>query len=79
MFDIKIEGFAHKNENGQLIGEDGTKYNNLNSREIDEFCKRMKGDKTSQELGEIYENVVPKISFDTEAIVSGMRNRAMGG
>ena len=59
--------------------DDGIKYSSLNSEEIDKFCAMMKGDKDSQKLGEIYESKVPRIYFDVEAIVKGMRSKYTGG
>jgi len=76
--DFKVTGMVNKVD-GQLIGEDGTKYSNLNSKEIDRFCEAFRGDKSSREMGEIYEHQIPKISFDVEAIVSGVRNKVLNG
>lgn len=57
-----------------FTAKDGTKYSSLNSAEIDKFCNAFKGDKNIQEMGEIYENKVPKISYDTEKAVRYMRS-----
>lgn len=58
-----------------FTSRDGTKYSSLNSQEIDKFCNAFKGDKNIQEMGEIYENRVPKISYDTEKAVRYMRSK----
>lgn len=51
----------------------GNRYENLNLKEIDKFCELFEGDKNVQALGAIYESKVPRIFYDTEAIVKSMR------
>ena len=73
-----------KNSNERLLtssddgktftASDGTKFSSLNSSEIDKFCNAFKGDKNIQEMGEIYEQKIPKISYDTEKAVRYMRS-----
>lgn len=56
-----------------------TRYGKLSDKEIDVFCEKFKGDKDSQNLAKIYESKVPRIFFDVEAIVRGMRAKYTGG
>ena len=63
-----------KDDGKTFTAKDGTKYSSLNSSEIDKFCNAFKGDKNIQEMAEIYETKVPRISYDTEKAVRYMRS-----
>jgi hypothetical protein len=43
------------------------------------FLEKFATDKEGRNIGMIYENEVPKISFDVEAAVREMRSNATGG
>lgn len=52
---------------------------NLSDADINFICNLLKGDKSSREIGLIYENMVPKIRFDTDAVVRAWRSRFTNG